>query len=70
MNTSNEKTTEELQKIIQWYAEKVYYDMNDAKEEIEWLVDNLKPKAFQQILDFYDEVECMSLSCWIKNNKC
>ena len=32
-------------------------------------VDNLKPKAFQQILDFYDEIECMSLSSWIKNNK-
>ena len=68
MNTSNEKTTE--QKIIQWYAEKVHYDMVDAIDEIKWLVDNLKPKAFQQILDFYDEVECMSLSCWIKNNKC
>ena len=68
MSTSNEKTTE--QKIIQWYAEKVHYDMVDAIDEIKWLVDNLKPKAFQQILDFYDEVECMSLSCWIKNNKC
>ena len=67
MNTSNEKTTE--QKIIQWYAEKVHYDMVDAIDEIKWLVDNLKPKAFQQILDFYDEIECMSLSSWIKNNK-
>ena len=43
--------------------------MVDAIDEIKWLVDNLKPKAFQQILDFYDEIECMSLSSWIKNNK-
>ena len=55
MNTSNDKTTEELQKIIQWYAERVYYDMTDATNEIEWVVDNLKPKAFQQILDFYKD---------------
>ena len=55
MNTSNEKSIEELQKIIQWYAERVYYDMTDATNEIEWLVDNLKPKAFQQILDFYKD---------------
>ena len=30
MNTSNEKSTEELQEIIQLYAERVYYDMTDA----------------------------------------
>ena len=53
--TNNEKTTEELQKIISWYADRVYYDMTDATNEIEWLVDNLKPKAFQQILDFYKD---------------
>jgi len=54
MITSNDKTTEELQNIIQWYAEKVYYDMDNAIAEIEWLTDNLKPKAFQQIVDFYE----------------
>ena len=54
MNTSNEKSTEELQKIIQWYAEKVYYDMDNAIAEIEWLTDNLKPKAFEQIIEFYN----------------
>ena len=54
MITSNEKSTEELQEIIQWYADKVYYDMTDAIEEIEWLIDNLKPKAFQEIVDFYE----------------
>ena len=52
---NNEKTTEELQKIISWYADRVYYDMTDATNEIEWLVDNLNPKAFQQILDFYKD---------------
>jgi len=35
MITSNDKTTEELQEIIQWYADRVYYDMTDAIEEIE-----------------------------------
>lgn len=55
MNTNNEKTTEELQKIIQWYAERVYYDMENALDEIEWLTDNLKPKAFEEILDFYKD---------------
>lgn len=54
MTTKNFKTTEELQKIIQWYAERVYYDMTDATNEIEWLVDNLKPKAFEQIIEFYN----------------
>ena len=29
--------------------------MTDATNEIEWLVDNLKPKAFQQIVDFYKD---------------
>lgn len=53
--TNNEKTTEELQKIISWYADRVYYDMTDATNEIEWLIDNLKPKAFQEILDFYKD---------------
>ena len=52
---NNEKTTEELQKIISWYADRVYYDMTDATNEIEWLIDNLNPKAFQQILDFYKD---------------
>ncbi len=54
MITSNEKSTEELQKIIKWYAEKVYYDMDNAIAEIEWLTDNLKPKAFEQIIEFYN----------------
>ena len=54
MNTSNEKSTEELQEVIQWYADRVYYDMTDAIHEIEWLTDNLKPKAFEQIIEFYN----------------
>lgn len=54
MNTSNFKTIEELQKIIQWYAERVYYDMDNAIDEIEWLTDNLKPKAFKQVIEFYN----------------
>lgn len=54
MTTKNFKTTEELQKIIQWYAERVYYDMDNAIDEIEWLTDNLKPKAFEQIIEFYN----------------
>ena len=54
MITSNEKSTEKLQEIIQWYAERVCYDMENTIAEIEWLTDNLKPKAFQQIVDFYD----------------
>lgn len=54
MNTSNDKTIEELKEIIQWYAERVYYDMDNAIDEIEWLTDNLKPKAFEQIIQFYN----------------
>lgn len=55
MIMSNEKTIEQLKKVVQWYANKVYYDMTDATEEIEWLIDNLKPQAFQEIVDFYDD---------------
>jgi len=51
---NNEKSKEELKEIVLWYADRVYYDMTDSIEEIQWLIDNLKPNAFQEIVDFYE----------------
>lgn len=51
---NNEKSKEELQEIVLWYADRVYYDMNNSIEKIQWLIDNLKPNAFQEIVDFYE----------------
>jgi hypothetical protein len=47
-------TDEQLREIISWYAERVYYNMDHAIEEIEWLTDNLKLNAFNDIIDFYE----------------
>ena len=51
---SNNLSTSELSKIISWYAEQVYYNMDGAVDEIEWLTDNLRPSALQQVIDFYN----------------
>ena len=50
---SQKLSTTELSKIISWYAEQVYYNMDGAVDEIEWLTDNLRPNALQQVIDFY-----------------
>lgn len=55
MIMSNNKTDKELRTVTQWYANKVYYDMTHATEEIEWLIDNINYEAFQQIVEFYDD---------------
>ena len=55
MIMSNNKTGKQLRMIVQWYANKIYYDMCDATEEIEWLIDNINDEAFQQIVEFYDD---------------
>ena len=49
------ETKEKLDKIIGWYAARVYYDMVHPLDEIEWLVDNLKPNAFKEVLEYYEE---------------
>lgn len=47
-------TDKQLEEIISWYAEQVYYNMDHAIEEIEWLTNNLMLNAFNDILDFYE----------------
>ena len=42
-------------KITQWYAEQVYYKMDHALLEIVWLIQNVNPTAFDDIVEFYNE---------------
>lgn len=42
-------------KITQWYAEQVYYNMDHALEELEWLIQNVNRTAFDDIVEFYLE---------------
>jgi len=49
------ESKEKLEKIIGWYAAKVYYDMTHPLDEIEWLVDNLKPNAFKEVQEYCEE---------------
>ena len=48
-----DKSNLDMSKVIVWYAGQVYYHMDGALDEIIWLADNLKPKALEQVVDFY-----------------
>ena len=48
------KTPQELKEIFEWYAEWLLNDAEKPENLIEWLCDNLKPKAFETIVSTYE----------------
>ena len=48
------KTPQELKEIFEWYAEWLLHDSEEPENLIEWLCDNLKPKALQTIISTYE----------------
>ena len=49
-----DKTPEQLQEIFEWYAQWLSRDAENPEELIEWLCDNLKPKALETIVRTYE----------------
>lgn len=47
------KTTR--QSVAEWYAMQVFENCTTPISEVEWLIENLKESAFNEIEDFYDE---------------
>lgn len=52
-----DKTPKELKEIFEWYAEWLLNDSEDPQELIEWLCDNLNPKALQTVISTYEFYE-------------
>lgn len=48
------KTPQELKEIIEWYADWLLYDSESPNSELEWLCDNVNPKALQTIISTYE----------------
>ena len=51
------KTPQELKEIFEWYAEWLLNYSEAPNSELEWLCDNLKPKALQTIISTYEFYE-------------
>ena len=49
-----DKTPEQLQEIFEWYAEWLLNDAENPQELIEWLCDNVNPKALETIVSTYE----------------
>jgi hypothetical protein len=49
-----DKTPEQLQEIFEWYAQWLSTSAENPEELIEWLCDNLKPKALETIVRTYE----------------
>jgi hypothetical protein len=47
------KTTR--QSVAEWYTIQIFETCTTPISEVEWLIENLKESAFEQIEDFYDE---------------
>ena len=43
------------QSVAEWYATQVFENCTTPISEVEWLIENLKESAFNEIKDFYDE---------------
>ena len=43
------------QSVAEWYATQVFENCTNPTSEVEWLIENLKESAFNEIKDFYDE---------------
>jgi len=48
------KTPEQLQEIFEWYAQWLLTDAESPQELIEWLCDNVNPKALETIIATYE----------------
>jgi hypothetical protein len=48
------KTPQELKEIFEWYAEWLLSDAEKPENLIEWMCDNLKPKALDTIVHTYE----------------
>jgi hypothetical protein len=48
-----EQTTR--QSVAEWYAQQIFENCTTPISEVEWLIENLKESAFNEIEDFYDE---------------
>lgn len=53
MSDSN-KTPQELKLVFSWYAEWLLNDSEEPENLIEWMCDNLKPKALETIVHTYE----------------
>lgn len=51
------KTPQELKLVFSWYAEWLLNDSEEPENLIEWMCDNLKPKALQTIISTYEFYE-------------
>jgi uncharacterized protein Yka (UPF0111/DUF47 family) len=49
-----DKTPEQLQEIFEFYSQWLLTDAESPQELIEWLCDNLKPKALETIVRTYE----------------
>jgi len=43
------------QSVAEWYANQVFDNHTEPIDEVEWMINNLKESAFNQIKEFYDE---------------
>jgi hypothetical protein len=48
-----EQTTR--QSVAEWYAQQIFENCITPISEVEWLIENLKESAFNEIEDAYDE---------------
>lgn len=48
------KTPQELKEIIEWYTDFILYNSEKPEYLIEWMCDNLKPKALETIVHTYE----------------
>ncbi len=47
----------QLKEVFEWYAEWLLNDSEDPQELIEWMCDNLNPKALQTVISTYEFYE-------------
>ena len=43
------------QSVAEWYAQQIFENCTTPISEVEWLIENLKESAFNEIEDSYDE---------------
>tara|TARA_R110000851_G_scaffold259451_1_gene411944 strand:+ start:532 stop:720 length:189 start_codon:yes stop_codon:yes gene_type:complete len=43
------------QSVAEWYTTQIFETSSTPISEVEWLIENLKESAFEEIEDFYDE---------------
>ena len=43
------------QSVAEWYTTQIFETSSTPISEVEWLIENLKESAFEEIEDFYNE---------------